>query len=59
MNKKLRDHASEAIGYLSVRMEELKEDDQFYLDVILQYIDQIEYENKELEDQVYYLLKNK
>ncbi len=45
----------DAIGYLSFRMEELKQDDQFYLDILLQYIDNIEHKNKELEDQVYYL----
>ena len=55
MNKKLRNQASEAIGYFSSRMEDLNEEHQFYLDIILQYIDKVEYENKELEDQVYYL----
>ncbi len=52
MNKQTVD---DAIGYLSFRMEELKQDDQFYLDIVLQYIDNIEHKNKELEDQVYYL----
>ena len=52
MNKQTVD---DAIGYLSFRMEELKQDDQFYLDIVLQYIDKIEHKNKELEDQVYYL----
>ncbi len=52
MNKQTVD---DAIGYLSFRMEELKQDDQFYLDIVLQYIDKIEHTNKELEDQVYYL----
>jgi len=52
MNKQTVD---DAIGYLSFRMEELKQDDQFYLDILLQYIDNIEHKNKELEDQVYYL----
>jgi len=55
MNKQTVD---DAIGYLSFRVEELKQDDQFYLDIVLQYIDKIEHKNKELEDQVYYL-KNK
>jgi hypothetical protein len=57
MNKKLRNQASEAIGYFSSRMEDLNEEHQFYLDIILQYLNEIEYENKELEDQVYYLKK--
>ena len=49
---------NDAIGYFSSRMEDLNDEHQFYLDIILQYIDKIEHKNKELEDQVYYL-KNK
>ena len=55
MNKQTVD---DAIGYLSFRMEELKQDDQFYLDILLKYIDNIEHENLELEDQVCWYLKN-
>ena len=46
---------NDAIGYFSSRMEDLNDEHQFYLDIILQYIDKIEHKNKELEDQVYYL----
>ena len=46
---------NDAIGYFSSRMEDLNDEHQFYLDIILQYIDKIEHKNKELEDIVYYL----
>tara|TARA_Y100000593_G_C4221970_1_gene292337 strand:+ start:60 stop:245 length:186 start_codon:yes stop_codon:yes gene_type:complete len=46
---------NDAMSYFSSRMEDLNDEHQFYLDIILQYIDKIEHKNKELEDQVYYL----
>jgi len=42
----------EAINYSSANVDELNSD---YLEIILQYIDEIEHTNKELKDQVYYL----
>ncbi len=42
----------EAINYASANVDKLNSD---YLDIILQYIDEIEHTNKELKDQVFFL----
>jgi hypothetical protein len=42
----------EAINYASSNVDKLNSD---YLDIILQYIDEIENTNKELKDQVFFL----
>ena len=39
MNKQTVD---DAIGYLSFRMEELKQDDQFYFNIVLKHIDKMD-----------------
>jgi len=37
-----KDTVDDAIGYLSFRMEELKQDDQFYFNIVLKHIDKMD-----------------
>ncbi len=57
MNKdKLIDIVDDAFNYFNdYRLEELKEDDKFYINALMTYIEQLESRTKELKDQVEYL----
>ena len=55
-NNKLIDIVDDAFNYLNgYRLEELKEDDKFYINALMTYIEQLESRTKELKDQVEYL----
>ena len=56
MNNKFIDIVDDAFNYLNgYRLEELKEDDKFYINALMTYIEQLESRTKELKDQVEYL----
>ena len=56
MNNKLIDIVDDAFNYLNgYRFAELKEDDKFYINALMTYIEQLESRTKELKDQVEYL----
>jgi hypothetical protein len=57
MNKnKLIDIVDDAFNYFnSYRLEELKEDDNFYINALMTYIEELESRTKELAQQTEYL----
>jgi|11BtaG_2_1085332.scaffolds.fasta_scaffold35510_3 hypothetical protein len=58
-NNKLIDIVDDAFNYFnSYRLEELKEDDNFYINALMTYIEELECRTKELAQQIQ-LLKNK
>jgi hypothetical protein len=58
-NNKLIDIVDDAFNYFnSYRLEELKEDDNFYINALMTYVEQLECRTKELAQQIE-LLKNK
>jgi len=54
-DKKLIDIVDDGWNYFDYRLQELKEDDKFYINAFMQYIEHLESRTKELKDQVEFL----